>query len=78
MIRQCECCSKIYDSFEDYRNHDPLCNAAGFVNYYDEDTGMRNIVFYTPCKDSYYDKWFEFNYCPNCGRLMNAEHIVYR
>lgn len=70
MIGKCGACSKIYDSFDDYRNRDPFCSGAGIVNHYDEEEGCRDIVFYVPCKDDYYDSWFTINYCPQCGRSL--------
>lgn len=76
MVSECGCCLRIYDSFDDYMKHDPFCSGAGIVKHRDEDTGNDEIVFYVPCKDSYYDKWFAINYCPNCGRPVNTDHIV--
>ena len=79
MIKECGCCSRIYDSFYDYIDKaDPLCNGSAFVNHYDEEEDCRKLVFYVPCKNAYYDKWFEFNYCPICGRKVNPNHVVYR
>lgn len=78
MINNCGCCSKIYSSFDEYISHDPWCNGAGIVKHKDEDTGVEEIVFYVPDKDSRHDKWFTINYCPNCGRLVNANHVIYR
>lgn len=71
MSNECGCCSKIYDSFDEYvTKADPLCSGAAFVNHYDEDEGCRKLVFYMPCKDTFYDRWFKFNYCPHCGRKL--------
>lgn len=78
MIRNCGLCSKIYNGFDDYIKHDPLCSGAAIVKHRDEDSGNYEIVFYVPCKDSFYDKWFEINYCPNCGKLINNKYVVYR
>lgn len=64
----CGCCSIIYDSYDDYIKHHPFCDGAAFVNYHDENDGESSIVFYVPCKDTYYDKWFDFNFYPNCGK----------
>ncbi len=73
MKNKCGCCSTIYSSFQDYRNHDPFCSGSGFVNHYDEDEDKTSVVFYVPSKDSYYDKWFDFAYCPVCGKRVKQE-----
>ena len=68
---ECGCCSKIYYSFDDFRHDYPLCECGGLVYFYNEEKNCADIVFYVPCKDSCYDKWFIFDYCPKCGRKLN-------
>lgn len=72
--KPCGCCSKIYKNFDDFVNHNPFCNSAGFTRHRDED-GVEKIVFYVPCKDDDYDSWFEFEYCPRCGRPMKYREV---
>lgn len=69
---QCGFCSKVYENTAEYIKHDPLCNGVGLVIDEDEQ-GNKRALMYIPCKDSYYDNWLEINYCPMCGKKIEAK-----
>lgn len=64
----CKLCSTIYENFDKVRDKHHLCGVGVFAK--DEDG---KVVYYIPCKDSYYDEWFEFDYCPGCSKKMSKE-----
>lgn len=66
--KKCVVCSTIYSSFDEFRDRFPMCGIAGLAKNEDG-----RVVFYVPCKDSFYDAWFEFDYCPGCGKSIPKE-----
>ena len=64
----CKTCDIIYESFDAVHMRYPLCSTAVFAR---DDDGK--IVFYVPCKNDYYETWFEFDYCPGCGKKITKE-----